>query len=66
MPNIQRCPNCNSTRLFNEVSIVARKNVNTGRVYNIDKSNEDDFFEPTYCEKCGWSDESKVAFKKQK
>ena len=66
MQNVQRCPNCNSTRLFNEVSIVARKNVNTERIYGIDKNNEDNFFEPIYCEKCGWSNENKIVFKKHK
>lgn len=66
MTNIKRCPNCGSTRLYNEISIMAKKNINTAKVYGINKDNEDNFFEPTYCDKCGWSDENVVWDKKRK
>lgn len=60
MTEIKKCPNCGSTRLYNEISIMAKKNVNTGKIYSINKDNEDNFFEPLYCDKCGWSDEAEV------
>lgn len=63
---MERCPNCNSTRLYNQISVVAKKNVNTGKIYGVDKTYQDNFFEPIYCEKCGWSNEAEITYKKRK
>jgi len=54
---MKKCPNCGSTRIYQEISVVAKQNVNTNRIYDINKNNIDNIFEPYYCEKCGWSDD---------
>jgi predicted nucleic-acid-binding Zn-ribbon protein len=57
----QKCPNCGSTRLYSEISIMAKQNVNTLRIYDINKFNLDNAFQITYCEKCGWADDEKYS-----
>jgi predicted nucleic-acid-binding Zn-ribbon protein len=53
----EKCPECGSTSLYQEVSLIARKRVNGKKeVYKIDKYNIDNVFQPYYCSKCGWND----------
>ena len=56
----QKCPNCKSTRLYNEISVVAKQGVNTGKTYGITET-IDNIFEPIYCEKCGWCDDKRFS-----
>jgi predicted RNA-binding Zn-ribbon protein involved in translation (DUF1610 family) len=56
-----KCPNCGSTRLYQEVTVVHRHKLNSKDEYDYIKSssatsNTDTFFEPVYCDKCGWND----------
>jgi predicted nucleic-acid-binding Zn-ribbon protein len=60
---MQKCPKCGSTRLYHEISVYAKQNVNTGRIYDVNKNNEDGWFEPLYCDKCGWTDQKEVTEK---
>lgn len=53
------CPECGSRRIYHEVSIVAKRSPNTGRIYDINKDYIDSMFQPYYCEKCGWTDAEK-------
>lgn len=53
-----KCPKCKSTRIYQEVSVVAKRNVNTERVYDVNKEYIDgDYTEYLYCDKCGYEDE---------
>jgi|LSQX01.3.fsa_nt_gb predicted nucleic-acid-binding Zn-ribbon protein len=50
------CPKCNSDRIYQEVTIVAKQDVKTSKIFDIEKGNIDCIFEPYYCLDCGWSD----------
>ena len=51
----RKCPKCGSLRLYREVSVVARLNINTDKVYNIEKDTFDGCYDIVYCERCGWN-----------
>lgn len=50
-----KCPQCGSTRVYGYISIQAKQNLNTSRVYEFQPWNIDNFFEESCgCEKCGF------------
>jgi predicted nucleic-acid-binding Zn-ribbon protein len=57
----EKCPNCNSTMLYREISISAKQYINTGKIADIEKDNIDNVFDPLYCKKCGWSDDERFS-----
>ena len=50
-----KCPKCGSSQLYHEISVYAKLNINTGKVFDVNKSNEDNFFDTVYCNKCEWN-----------
>lgn len=51
------CPKCKSTRVYQEVSVVAKRNMNTRKVYDVNKDKFDnEFCETLDCDKCGHND----------
>lgn len=55
-----KCPKCGSTRLYQEISLVAKQKLNidkNGRQQIYDRSNmRDNSFETIHCDKCDWND----------
>lgn len=63
---MKNCPNCGSKKIYQEVSIIAKQIVSTGKIIDVDKENIDNIFEPYYCKDCGWSDLQTVWHKSTK
>ena len=61
MAKKEKCPNGKSTKIYQEISICAKQMVNTGRIFDINKANIDNAFEPYYCQNCGWSDDPRFS-----
>lgn len=54
--DLRKCPLCKSTQIYQEVSVIAKQMVNTGKIIHVNKNNIDNVFDPYYCNKCGWSE----------
>ena len=53
-----KCPKCGSIRIYQEISVYAKKNANTGRVYGVNMKVEDgDFTAYLYCDNCDHHDD---------
>jgi predicted Zn-ribbon and HTH transcriptional regulator len=50
-----RCPECKSTNVYQECSVIAKMKMNGGKIYDVNKANTDNIFcENGYCDKCGY------------
>lgn len=50
-----KCPQCKSARVYEEISIVAKRSLNTDKIFDINKNNVDNTFDDhAYCGKCGY------------